>query len=90
MEWLLDGFWGATTTIPASLINKTIEAIRDDGGEIRHDGGNLRRILDVLKVYSDIGVSTDIEGLREKIIQLNEVSDSDTTVSQDSSVKLKL
>jgi len=90
VEWLEDGFRGTTTTIPASWINKTIEAIREDGGEIRHDGGNLRRILDVLKVYSDIGVSTDIEGLREKIIQLNEVSDSDTTVSQDSSVKLKL
>ena len=90
VEWLQDAFRGATTRIPASWINKTIEKIREDGGEIRHDGGNLRRILDVLKVYSDIGVSTDIEGLREKIVQLNEVSDSDTTVSQDSLVKLKL
>ena len=33
--------------------------------KIRHNGRNISRILEVLKIYREIGVSTEIKDLRE-------------------------
>ena len=58
--------------------------------KIRHDGGNISRILDVLKIYKDIGVSTEITALREGRETDEYFSSQDTDITTEVSIKLKL
>lgn len=88
VEWLGDGWegatWdGATTRIPEAWINSRKE-------KIRHDGGNISRILDVLKIYREIGVSTEIEALRGGGEMDEYFSSQDMDITTEVSIKLKL
>ena len=83
VEWLGDGWEGATTRIPAAWIDLNKE-------KIRHDGEDINRILDVLKIYKDIGVSTEITALREGRETDEYFSSQDTDITTEVSIKLKL
>ena len=83
VEWLGDGWEGATTRIPAAWIDLNKE-------KIRHDGEDINRILDVLKIYEDIGVSTEITALREGRETDEYFSSQDTDITTEVSIKLKL
>ena len=65
VEWLEDGYKGTTSGIPEEWVDDS-EVKSNDGNIIKHNGVDVRRILDILEIYKKINVSAYIESLEKE------------------------
>ena len=66
VEWLEDGYKGTTTSgIPEEWVDGS-EVKSNDGIIIKHNGVDVRRILDILEVYKKINVPAYIDSLEKE------------------------
>lgn len=65
VEWLEDGYKGTTSGIPEEWVDGS-EVKSNDDIIIKHNGVDVRRILDILEVYKKINVPAYIDSLEKE------------------------